>query len=836
MLEVSSTRRLEWRTAPAVEVSSAAEFYAECVGFLRRQGFIIAVAVLLSLVLGALYTFTAPPRYSGRATLIVDAPRTQFFQSQSPPGEAAGVIDSATVDTQIQILKSDDLALEVIRTLHLSDDAEFISPASDIIGTIVGAAKRIFTGAVRAIAPAVTKSSDQTSREERALRTFQDRLKIERVGLTYAITINFEFSSPYRAAQIANAIADAYELAAFQAKYQITGRSAAWLQDRLKELREQASAADRAVVDYKADNNIVDAGGQLVNEQQLAELNSQLVQARASSAEAKARVDRVQQIIAGGDVDPEASATATVTDTLHNDVINKMRGQYLDDERRATEFAAKYGARHMAVISLQNEMRDLRRSIFEELKRTAESYQSDFAIAEARQDSLQKSLNHSIAESNVTDRAQITLHDLQSSAQTSRDIYDNFLQRYMQSVQQQSSPVSEARLISHARVPVGKSGPGPVLVVLLSGLGGLIFGTAFGALREISDRVFRTAAQVSKCLQADCIAVIPRVQEAARSSPSFERLLVAVEKRLREELAKLQVEINRKSRTRAVPQSRHGEGLKRLVVDPLARLTNVFVGRVSQAIGRQQSQPILNQRRRKRRRHTLSHDKSVCWTVTNSPFSRFSESIRAVKVAADSGDKARKTIGITSALPAEGKSTVALSLAALITQGGARAILVDCDLRNPTLSDMLTPRASAGLLEVIAGNAALDDVLWREPISGLTFLPAVPTTRVAYSSDILASQQTRTLLERLRESYDYVIIDLSPLAPVVDARVMTPLVDSFVFVVEWGRTKIEVAQLALNSVRRDCDNLIGVALNKADMKAFSRYANLYEDYYNAPYY
>src|SRR6516225_208489 len=116
--------------------------------------------------------------------------------------------------------------------------------------------------------------------------------------------------------------------------------------------------------------------------------------------------------------------------------------------------------------------------------------------------------------------------------------------------------------------------------------------------------------------------------------------------------------------------------------------------------------------RSRRRRRALRRDQSVCWTVTNAPFSRFSESIRAVKVAADSIIvKANKTIGVTSALPNEGKSTVALSLAAVISQGGGRAVLLDCDLRNPALSLMLTPDAKAGLLEIISGNATIDDVV-----------------------------------------------------------------------------------------------------------------------------
>lgn len=228
----------------------------------------------------------------------------------------------------------------------------------------------------------------------------------------------------------------------------------------------------------------------------------------------------------------------------------------------------------------------------------------------------------------------------------------------------------------------------------------------------------------------------------------------------------------------------------------------------------------------------------MCWTVANAPCSRFSESIRAVKVAADHGhlDNESKAIGVISSLPNEGKSTIAVSLAVLIAQGGGRAILLDCDLRNPALSRLLTPDAKAGLLEIIAGQVEVEDVLWREPRSGLAFLPSVVASRLPHSSDILASEKTRQLIELLRRSYDYVIIDLPPLAPVIDARVASRLVDSFIMVIEWGRTKISVVKHALRSAPGVGDKSIGVVLNKANMKSFVRYSSDHDIYYSNPYY
>jgi succinoglycan biosynthesis transport protein ExoP len=89
----------------------------------------------------------------------------------------------------------------------------------------------------------------------------------------------------------------------------------------------------------------------------------------------------------------------------------------------------------------------------------------------------------------------------------------------------------------------------------------------------------------------------------------------------------------------------------------------------------------------------------------------------------------------------------------------------------------------------------------------------------------------KKLFEQLRENYDYVVVDLPPLAPIVDVRATTHLVDSFIFVVEWGRTKIDIVEHALGHAQAVYENLLGIVLNKVDMNIFGRYANLRENYY-----
>ena len=126
---------------------------------------------------------------------------------------------------------------------------------------------------------------------------------ITRVGRTYVLDIGYTSHDPARSATIANAIADAYIVDQLESKYQATRRASGWLQDRIKELRKQASDADRAVLDYKEKNNIVSVGGstasgpRLLGEQQIEDMNTQLGQARAAAEEAKARLERITAVM-----------------------------------------------------------------------------------------------------------------------------------------------------------------------------------------------------------------------------------------------------------------------------------------------------------------------------------------------------------------------------------------------------------------------------------------------------------------------------------------------------------------------------------------------------------
>ncbi|SFK75508.1 polysaccharide biosynthesis tyrosine autokinase [Methylocapsa palsarum] len=729
---------------------------------LRRQLPIVSVIMLCSLALALLYLFNTPPMFTAEGAMVIDTRKVQILQmgaqNQSVLGDLQ--IDASTVQTQVEVLKSDNIGLAVIRKLKLTEDPEFVGPGKGIISRIL----RFVLGAG---APPTEFDLEQS-----ALQYFNGQRTVTREGLTYVIEIGFTSQNPETAAKVVNAIVAAYVDDQFDSKYQAARRAGDWLMERVTELRGQASAAERAVADFKEKHNLVsvDPSGRLINDQQLGEVSSQLIIARAATAEAKARLDRILAVMS------QEVPDASVADALKSEVIIKLRQQYLELAQRESIFSQRYGPNHLATINLRTQMQELRRSISDEMRKIAGSFKSDYEIALTRENSLKGSLANVVTDANTSGQAQIQLRELKSSADTARTLYDNFLARYMETVQQQdSAPISETRLISPAVPPDRKSSPKTMTTLLMAIFGGGALGFAVAYLREASDGVLRTSDQVEDILHVNCLAMAPSLKPPKGAFASASPQLAG---------------------------SGAGSG-------------NEFDGDFDQGVA-----PF----------DYYNH-------VVTAPFSRYAEAVRSIKIAADLNGalKSHKVIGLTSTLPNEGKSTLASNLAHLIADAGGSVVLVDADLRSPSLSKYFSPDA-AGLIEVVIGNIPLDAAIAKVSGGKLDFLPAGATSRLPHTNEILASAAMKKLIDALRARYDYIIVDLSPVAPIVDVRTTGHIIDTYVYVVEWGKTKVDVIERGLSEAQSVYDRLLGVVLNKVDMSAQSRYERYHGNHYYRKYY
>lgn len=723
---------------------------AEIVGMARRQWPIIAVTWALTMMLAVGYLVSATPKYTGVAQILLDVRKNRLLESQQVIGGIQA--DSGVADSQVEVIRSESVGMLTSRLLKLTDDQDFMNGESGgLIGSTVAALRNLLSFGSGNDADATSPPTQETLERNAAL-IIQDNLSVRRIGSSYVIEISYISRSATRAAQVANGLAQAYIQNELEARYQSTKRAIDWLQERMQTLRAQSSAADLEVQKFRANNNLVETNRGLIADQQLVDINSQVALARVQTAEAKAKLDRITDV-ANSDV-PDA----TVAEALRSETVNRLRAQYLDISAREADFSQRFGRDHQATVNLRAQMRELSRAIRQELGRLAQVFRSDYEIARARQDALEGNLNAELGRAAAGGGTVVRLRELEATAQNIRSLTDVFQQRFMEATQQQSFPITDARVITDASEPTEKSSPRTGRILAAALVIGLFFGASGAYARERLDSVMRTAAQAEEAAGIECLGILPMLPAK----------------------------------------------------DPSGR-------------------PELDRRR-------LRADLGNYRHIADAPFSRFAEVIRSVKVAVDLKGigQSAKIIGIVSAVPNEGKTTVASNLAQLLAHSGSKVLLIDADLRNPSLTRAVVPEARSGLVEILTRKDA-ETEFWTDPVTGLLLLPAPHRGKVAYTAELVSSANMGTLLTASRNRFDYVVVDLPPMASVVDVRAAAHLMDCFLLVVEWGRTSRAVLREAITQNEQVYAKCLGLVLNKAHAGVLKRLEG-YKGYYYSSYY
>ena len=340
-----------------------------------------AVAIAFGAVLGALYIAISPTKFTAQADMIIDTKRVTWTQTEMATDNRS--VEDASVESEIETTKSERVVTSVVRRLNLTEDPEFVAGQ--------GLARRlltIFHATSPSDIPAPSVSKEELLR--RAIGAVKANLRVMRLGKSYIQQIEYTSLSRDKAAAIANAFADAYIEDQLQAKFEATRRATEWLQQRIGELRKQASDAYREVQDYKSANSIIiGVDGKLASEVELDQLGAALAKARSDTTQAKAKLDRITRVIEQRSEKGNLEIPdPVVTDALSNPVITRLRQQFLDDQSKESEWSSRYGVDHTAARNLRAEMAGLQRAIWDEISRIAESYKSELQIAKSQEEAI----------------------------------------------------------------------------------------------------------------------------------------------------------------------------------------------------------------------------------------------------------------------------------------------------------------------------------------------------------------------------------------------------------------------------------------------------------------
>ncbi len=730
---------------------------------LLRNRWTIALATVITVAVALAYLLFATPLFTATASILID-PRQQGIVSESPL-QSLGIRENLVVDSEIEIIKSTGLLSRVVKRVKLDADPEYVGPPG-IVEIVRQVAVDLLTLSFLR-EKEIERPVDQTGLLATELR---ERLDASRVDLTFAIDISYYSDRPHRAAKVANAIAEEYLTDQLESQYESTRRANDWLKDRLRRLQAEVIEAERAVELYKAENDIVSLSTGLVSDEQLSQLSSQLIVARAETAKAKARYDRIQIIV------DENDATSAVNDALSNQLITDLRREYSDASRQASDIQRRYGADHLAYKKIVRQLADIEVLIIEELKRIAKSYKSDYEIAKSREQSLEGDLQSQKAAAVFSSQTQIKLRELERRATSSKNLYTRLLDKYNELTERQTSPITGARIISRAQVPTKASSPNKKLTLALALVLGLGIGVGIAFMREQFDNYVWTAEDVETVTSYSCLGLLPDL--------NLERRLNRATRKGRKLRARLKGRRDRE----AIETQSYDLNVLKVVTETLAD-SGSDVSEVMRGL-------------------------------------RLATNITKTDRAGGRG----QVLSFVSARPGEGKSLLSCLFATYLAKLGENVLLIDCDFRRPRLTTMLAPDTDAGLYEFIASledkTAEEDDAegprltdLFQRGFDGYpNFIPARNANCQAINLDHLLGKAVSDLLLRLRENFDTIIIDLPPILNMVDARILAHAIDTFVLTVEWGKTDKDTIMASLRKCPEIHEKMIGSIINRVDFK------------------
>jgi succinoglycan biosynthesis transport protein ExoP len=438
-----------------------------------RRGLILRVALATILCAVAL-AMVQPTTYSSSAVVILDPRKNNVTETTSVLSPLAP--DAATMQNQLQILTSRELAATVVDRLKLQDDPEFNPTlARPSLMQLVG---QMFS----LLHPKNWFASDMPAPgmlgKDRIVDNFLSHISADAQGLSTAMNVTARSRDATKAALLANTLADAYVKAQLAIKVNATGATTDWLNGRLQDLSQQLQAQQEAVQRYKAQNNLNDsAPGNSLVDQQMAAINAQVVGARSELAAKQAIKDRIDQLVASGN-------PADIGQIVASQLIVQLRTQQSELLRQEADLGSKYGPLHPRMQAIQQQKRDMDFKITQEVNRLAASAASDVIMARAHLSSLQGSLGGAEGTARVQNMARIQLQALESNATSTRLQYEAFVQKLRQTQNMDEAQTPESRIISQAPVPLSPAGPKRSMIVAASIPLGVLLGILVALLVE----------------------------------------------------------------------------------------------------------------------------------------------------------------------------------------------------------------------------------------------------------------------------------------------------------------------------------------------------------------
>jgi succinoglycan biosynthesis transport protein ExoP len=679
----------------------------------------------LAAIFGAslIATLRITPIYDAVGSIAINKPDPMLQNLRDSGNSGMDYYDPTDLDTEVRILHSDLLALQVIKQLNLDQMPEFGGH-----GAATSSSLALTTDALQ----------PDSAKANALLGAFKGSLHVVLEPNTRIIDIHYRSPNKELAARVVNTLANTYIEQNFKTRFESTMQASDWLSRQLVDLQMKVETSQEKLVKYQKEHQILGIDDkQNITTAKLDELNKELTTAESARMEKES----VFRLADGGDTESAAAvASSSVKGSgSSSGLLDKLESTKADLKIQIAQVSTQFGPAYPKLAELNNQLHEIEAQIQGEMKRVGGRLRGDYLAALHRENMLRAALEEQKQQENKLNESAIEYSLLKRDFETNRTLYEGLLQKLKEAGVTAGLRSNNIRPVDIARTPGSPAEPNVPRNLGFALALGLTSGIGLAFLLEGVDNTVRTPEQAQSISGLPSLGMIPLG-----------------------------------SRTT-------GE----------ANPTGLSVAASKEAV------ELI----------TLSR-----------PQSQMSESYRALRTSLllTSVGAPPKTILITSALPQEGKTTTSINTATVLAQKGTRVLLIDADLRRPSIHKTLGMGPRAGLSNVLTGGTTLQDATVRSTLlPNLFILPA--GTPPPNPAELLASSQMMDLLAELREQYDHIVVDTPPTLSVTDAVVLSTRADAVVLVIRSGQTTKPALRRSRDILAQVNARVAGVLLNAVDL-------------------
>lgn len=494
------------------EVDLASTIRAARAGLARQWRLIAAITLALT-ALALVYARLATPTYTARAEVVVD-PRI----SNSPSGPEAPTLllsDALVVDSELKVLSSREVTMRSAEELGLFDPANAPVDEPGPLSAITGLLRR--TLAPEPEKPILDAADTEATRREIIRREMMEDFDISRDGGTYVINIAYTSPDPAFAMKAVNTLIDAYFDVSSDAALSDTRRIASWLDQSVAKLAGEVQAADRAVADYRRENDLFTMRDSVLpSAAELSSATDRLIALRSQLIEIENRQDKIEGIVSSGTVG--ALMDGTLGGEVASPALRDFQTRYAGLISEQHELVRRWGESSDLVARNRQDQQQLRDVILDEVRQIAarmntqiEAQRREIAATEAQVEDLR-------ARASADAEKSIRLRELEREAEAKRSQYASMLQQMISEAQRESFQRAPARVIARAVPPDEVASPRTKRLLILTVFAGLVLGTGIAFLREMTDDRLRRLSDLRDGLGLRALGLVPGVT-ARKSAP-----------------------------------------------------------------------------------------------------------------------------------------------------------------------------------------------------------------------------------------------------------------------------------------------------------------------------